>query len=192
MTGRSDALLRLMGLFFRNLESKFYLRELQRKLDMPVGSLQRHLARLEDEGVLGSEMVGPLKYFSLDREYPYFDELRSVVLSEVRKQELDRDLKKLLRSLKKKYHPDKVILFGSLAKGRVSPDGDIDLLIVKEDVPERYWDRVKELAPLLANCGVGIDYTIWTPKELASELDKNAFLRDEILGRGRVLYERAA
>lgn len=192
MTGRSDAQLRLVGLFLRNPASRFYLRELQRTLGIPVGSLQRHLSRMKEEGVLKSEAAGPLRFFSLNPEYPYLEELRSVALSELRKLELERDLAKLLKRLKKEYSPDKVILFGSLAKGRVSPDGDIDILIVKEHLPARYWDRVKEFAPFLAGCDVGVDYTIWTPKELAGELDKNSFLRDEIVGKGRVLYERAA
>ncbi len=192
ITGRSDAQLRLVGLFLRNPASRFYLRELQRTLGIPVGSLQRHLSRMKEEGVLKSEAEGPLRFFSLNLEYPYLEELRSVALSELRKLELERDLAKLLKKLKKEYSPDKVILFGSLAKGRVSPDGDIDILIVKEHLPARYWDRVKEFAPMLAGCDVGVDYTIWTPKELAGELDKNSFLRDEIVGKGRVLYERAA
>ncbi len=192
MTGRSDAQLRLVGLFLRNPASRFYLRELQRALGIPVGSLQRHLSRMKEEGVLKSEAAGPLRFFSLNSEYPYLEELRSVALSELRKLELERDLAKLLKKLKKEYSPDKVILFGSLVKGRVSPDGDIDILIVKEHLPARYWDRVKEFAPMLAGCDVGVDYTIWTPKELAGELDKNSFLRDEIVGKGRVLYERAA
>lgn len=188
----SKELFRLLELFFSNPTSKFYLREIQRLLDKPVGSIQRHLTQLEHEGVFTTKREGPLKYFSLNQDYPYFSELKSIVLREIRLKELEKNLKKIVRKLKKNYKPQKLILFGSLAKGRVSPESDIDLLIVKEKVPKRYPDRIKEIAHLLIDSNVGIDFIIWTPEELTRETDQNLFLKEEILKKGKVLYERAA
>jgi len=192
LMGHSQILQQLLGLFFSNPASKYYLREIERLTKKPVGSLQRHLAQLEKEGVLKSWKEGPLKYFSLNLEYPYFSELKSVVLRELRRKELQKNLQKILKSLKEKYRPEKVILFGSLARGWVSPESDLDLLIIKHDVPKRYWDRVKELAPLLSNSDVGVDYVIWTPQELAEGIGTNLFLKKEMLSKGKVVYERAA
>lgn len=189
---KSDIMIAILELFFSRPGRRFYLRELQRMIGKPVGSLQRHLSNLAEEGILKSEMQGPLKYFSVDESYIHYPELKNIVLREIRRQKLDSDLRKLLKRLKKSYHPEKIILFGSMARGRVSPDSDIDIMVIKRDVPKRYWDRVKEISPLVANCDVGVDFVIWTPKELEAELTKNAFLRDEILKGGKILYERAA
>lgn len=189
---QSDKGFELLGLFFRNPSSRYYLREIVRLLKRPVGSIQRHLARMEKDGVLKSFTEGNLKYFSLNTNYPYFPELESVMLRELRRNELEKNLKSVIRVLKKSFKPEKIILFGSLATGRVSPDGDLDLLIVKKNVPERYWDRIKKLASLIADFSVGIDFTIWTPKELEDETKKNLFLKEEILQKGKVVYERAA
>lgn len=182
----------LLEFFHLNPTLSVYLRDLERRLSIPAGSLQRHLARLEKEGILTGKKVGPLKYFALNSQYPYFQELQSVVLREQRKKTLEKNLKKLVQRLKQHYRPEKIILFGSLAKGRVLPDSDLDLLIVKKNLPERYWDRIKELAPLLSECVVGVDYVIWTPEELAAETSKNRFLREEILEKGKIFYDRAA
>lgn len=189
---RSKTLQKILELFFLRSTERFYLREIERLTGKPVGALQRQLSRLEKGGLLKSERVGPLRYFSLNRNYLYLSELQALITKELRHRQLDKDLHKVLRRLKKKYHPEKVILFGSLASGRVTPDSDIDLLIIKKKVAKRYWDRVKELAPLVSDCDVGIDYTIWTPEEWARESRHNTFIRDEIVKNGKVLYERAA
>lgn len=183
---------KLLEFFFSNAQARVYLRDLERRLTIPAGSLQRHLAQLEKEGILTSQKQGPLKYFALNPQYPYFSEFQSVVLKNRRKKQLEQSLQKLLRVLKAHYHPEKIILFGSFAKGHISPDSDLDLLIVKKNLPVRYWDRIKTIAPLLAECAVGVDYVLWTPEELKNEIGKNNFLREEIFEKGKVLYDRAA
>src|SRR5438105_3831091 len=49
-----------------------------------------------------------------------------------RKMQLERELEKILRILKHDFHPERVILFGSLNGRRVSEESDIDLLIIKK------------------------------------------------------------
>lgn len=43
----------------------------------------------------------------------------------------------------KKYKPEKIILFGSLATGKVHEWSDIDLAIIKE-TPLNYFERLLE------------------------------------------------
>lgn len=179
-----------MTFFFSNVESRFYLRELQRLLGESMGSLQRNLALLEEEGILQSERVGPLKYFSLNKNFRYFEELKSILLKESRKEKLEKNLRKILKNLKERYRPEKIILFGSFGSGYVQESSDLDLFVIKKNVPQRYWDRVKELAPFFKDSEVGVDFVIWTPEELKQEED-NMFLKEEILKKGRVVYDRA-
>ena len=189
---RSKGLQKALKLFFLRPDEKFYLREIERLLKEPVASLQRHLHFLEKQTLIQSEKIGPLKYFFLNKSHPHFQELNTILLKEVRKEKLEKNLQKALHILKKNYKPEKVILFGSLGGGRVMPQSDIDLFIVKKNVPRRYWDRVKELAPMFKDCDVGIDFVVWTPKELEDKKNHGSFLEEEILRKGRVVYERAA
>jgi predicted nucleotidyltransferase len=182
----------LLELFFSNPNAKFYLREIQRLINKPVGSLQRYLMQLEKEKIVLTKKEGMMKYFYINPDYPYFTEIQSIVLRELRRKKLEKNLKKVISKIKNHYKPNKIILFGSLASGRVSPESDIDILIVKENISKRYWDRVKEIAPLFADCDVGVDYIIWTSSELLEETRKNIFLREEIVKKGKIIYERAA
>jgi len=52
-------------------------------------------------------------------------------------------LNKIVRRILKVYKADKIILFGSAATDRMTPDSDIDLLIVKKGVKDRLIESVK-------------------------------------------------
>lgn len=188
----SRALQKLLFLFLTRPQGEFYHRELVRAVNEPLGSVTQQLKKLEREGFLHSKRTGPLKHYFLNSTYPYRKEIESIVFREDRQEKLEVNLKKLLRSLTRDYHPDKIILFGSYAQGRVSPTTDLDLCIVKENVPDRYFDRMKEIAPLLARCDVATDCVVWKPSELQAAKQKNSFVREEILKKGKVLYERTS
>lgn len=180
----------LLGFFAENAGGEFYLREIGKRLKEPLAAVQRELKLFEKMGLVSDRWVGPLKFFRLNPSHAFWPELRLLVLKDSRKKRLDRNLKKIVKILKEQYRPDKIILYGSYASGRIHPDSDLDLLIVKKEVPPRYWDRLREVSPLLAQRDVALDYTIWTPQELA-ESKETPFVKEEILRKGKILYEKA-
>ncbi len=106
-----------------------------------------------------------------------------------RQQQLSRALSDILRTLTGEYLPEKVILFGSLATDDVSEWSDLDLVIVKE-TPKAFLQRLREVA-LLCRPPVGVDFLVYTPQEFAQMIaDQNPFIMEEVLRKGRVLYER--
>jgi len=181
----------LLGFFAENETGEFYLREIAKQLKEPLTAVQRELKSFEKMGLVSGYWVGPLKYFRLKVAHPFWPELRGLVLKERRKKRLDRNLSRIVKILKKDYKPEKIVLYGSFASGQIHPDSDLDLLIIKKNIPVRYWDRLREVSPLLAQRDVALDYTIWTPQEL-EESRETPFIRDEILKKGRILYEKAA
>src|SRR5574341_1555758 len=105
-----------------------------------------------------------------------------------RQQLLEQELKRYLSLLTDYDQPDRVILFGSLVGGNVRPESDIDLVIVKQtNLP--FWKRLREMRRLLQPC-VGTDILVYTPNEFEQLRRERPFFRDEILGKGKVIYER--
>lgn len=103
---------------------------------------------------------------------------------------LEQELARFLRVLEEAYRPERVILFGSMAVGHTEEWTDIDLVIVKEtDKP--FLERVKEVL-LLLRPQVGVDILVYTPEEFERLTRERRFFREEILGRGRVVYERGS
>jgi len=105
-----------------------------------------------------------------------------------RKQLLEQELKRYLGLLTLHDQPDQVIVFGSLVTGEIHSDSDIDLVIVKEtDLP--FWQRLRAARRLLQP-QVGTDLLVYTPNEFEQLRRERPFFRDEILKKGKVVYER--
>lgn len=102
-----------------------------------------------------------------------------------------QELERIKRVLLEQYHPERIILFGSLATNK-RPDAvhewsDIDLVIVKS-TPLRSMDRIREVMDLLQP-RVGLNALVYTPEEFdRAEREGHFFVKDEILGKGRVLF----
>ena len=70
----------LLSLFFGRPDEEFYVREIEKLLQEDVGNISRELKNLEGIGLLISRKKGNLKYYLLDRKFPLYDELRSIIL----------------------------------------------------------------------------------------------------------------
>jgi len=102
--------------------------------------------------------------------------------------ELNYEIDRWQNLLKKKYHPQKIILFGSFVQGKIRRWSDVDMVIIKK-TNKRFLDRIKEVLQLLKP-KVGVDILVYTPDEFAKLCETKLFFKEEIMHRGRVLYER--
>lgn len=107
-----------------------------------------------------------------------------------RKADLETELARILPIIITNYQPDKIILFGSLATGEVHEWSDIDLAIIKE-TNLNYFDRLFQLKRLIRS-ELATDVFIYRPLEFETQVKENHFFMiDEVLGKGKVLYERS-
>ena len=111
-------------------------------------------------------------------------------MKQERAQQLEATLSRIIETLHARYHPEQVIVFGSLASGNITETSDLDLLIIKE-TEKRFFDRIREVVEI-CDYDVGVDFLVYTPKELQEAARNNPFVRDEILSKGRVVYRAAA
>lgn len=116
---------------------------------------------------------------------------------------IDRRTKKITPSLiaaiqeriVQHLHPERIILFGSLAHGKATGESDIDLLIVINDqhplAPLKRRDRFGELLELFRYRSFGMDAIILTEAEVKNIRDENEGEWDlvlEVLEKGKTLY----
>ncbi len=106
-----------------------------------------------------------------------------------RKENLEREIRRIVNIIIQEYSPEKIILFGSLANGNIREWSDIDLVIIKK-TRERFIKRLHEIR-LMTDPGEGVDFIVYTPQEVKDMQKENRrFLVKEILEKGKVLYER--
>src|SRR3989338_4300426 len=70
---------RLLFYFFSHPRSELYLREIAVLLNLDPANLSRELQDLEQEGIFRSRTSGNRKYFSLNRDYSLYDDIRSII-----------------------------------------------------------------------------------------------------------------
>jgi uncharacterized protein len=95
-------------------------------------------------------------------------------------------IRKYVRRVVERFHPQKVILFGSHAYGTPHPDSDVDLLVVmpaKNELSQAIRIRQAVWAPF------PMDLFVYRPKTIARWLTWGDPHLSEILDKGIVLYE---
>jgi predicted nucleotidyltransferase len=101
-------------------------------------------------------------------------------------------IKKIIDTLVEKYHPVKIILFGSYVYGIPDEDSDFDLLIIKDTDKKRRVDRFVEVKRLIFDPEIKIPVSpiVLTNDEVKERLNMGDDFLEEILTKGKVLYER--
>ena len=98
-------------------------------------------------------------------------------------------LNEVVQRILKVAQPDKIILFGSYARGEATTDSDIDILIIQpSDLP-----RYKRSTPVrLALKGLfpSKDIIVYTPEEVKEWESASTSFIAAALREGRVLYEK--
>jgi predicted nucleotidyltransferase len=87
------------------------------------------------------------------------------------------------------FNPYQIILFGSHVYGRPDPDSDVDLLIVMES-DERPAQRAARVSKLLQPRPFPLDILVRTPEEIEQRLKIGDYFIQEVMERGKILYER--
>lgn len=85
------------------------------------------------------------------------------------------------------YDPQKIILFGSRAKGTANEESDWDIAIVK-DTNKPFTDRLIETQRLL-DTEEAVDVFVFTPKEFEQYKFTNPTVK-EISDTGKLIYEQ--
>jgi len=116
------------------------------------------------------------RYMSLSHELPVSDACNESLLSE------------MVEKIRHAGSPEKIVLFGSRARGDAGTDSDIDLLVVeKSDLPR--YRRAARYRRAVAGMFTAKDIVVWSPEEIEDwKAVPNAFITT-ILREGRVLYE---
>lgn len=101
---------------------------------------------------------------------------------------LRAELNRITEILRTQYFPEEVILFGSFAQERIDESSDIDLVIIKQ-TNKRFIDRIGEVIEL-CHPKMAVDFIVYTPEEFCNLKKEENFIKEEVIGKGKVIYER--
>ncbi len=99
---------------------------------------------------------------------------------------ISEEIENIKNQIIQKYAPEKIILFGSANSENASTE-DIDLLIIKKNVPRLGDERIRELYKLVDG-SLAVDYLVYKPDEVQERLSLGDPFIKKILSEGKVLY----
>lgn len=167
---RSKSRQRLLAYYFTNPTARHHLRDLAKRLSIDPSNLSKELGRMERGGLFRSEVSGRQKYFHLDREYPLFDEVRSIVAKTIGAIPLIAQVLNKIEGIGEAY------LYGSFARNQQDASSDIDVLVIGNPRGEVLAEAMQKLERRL---GREINYTVLSRKEFQSRRNrKDAFLEN--------------
>ncbi len=97
-------------------------------------------------------------------------------------------LREIIARIVQVAHPQRLILFGSAARGEMGPDSDVDLLVVVQE-PVHRRDLAGEIYRNLHGVQLPVDVVVVTENDIQEFGDKLGTVLYPALKEGVVVYE---
>lgn len=118
----SGARIKLLETFLLNPDGEFFIRELTRRLDEQINSVRRELGNLKSMGLLRSRIKNRKKFFVVNKNFLFFNELRSIFIK------ASSSIENLSKKLQKLGKIELLVISGIF----VEKNSQTDLFIVGE------------------------------------------------------------
>ena len=103
---------------------------------------------------------------------------------------VERELERIVTRLRT-LDPERIVLFGSFARGDFHEGSDIDLIVVM-NTEQRYIDRIGQVLATVDVTDFDVEPHVYTPTEYEELKRSGAVLVEAAEREGRMLYERRA
>ncbi len=168
----------VLRLFFSNPDSRYYVRQIARELHRDISGIKRELDNLDKAGLLSSEKIGNLRYYSVNRNAAIYPEIKSIVMKTAGLQGTLASALSGLSGLKQ------VWLYSNNSHPAGEGPGPILLLVVGRVDLAELNEAVTRLESTL---GREINYTVFDEGEfLRRRAEEDPFVTD-VLGGSNVL-----
>lgn len=100
-------------------------------------------------------------------------------------------IKKIIDKIAENYKPEAIYIFGSYVWGKPTKDSDLDLFIVKDTNKWFFKRSVDVVRPFLSDYPMAMDVLVYNNKELKKILKGGNIFINQILSKGKKVYERS-
>lgn len=98
------------------------------------------------------------------------------------------DIQRYCDAIAREFRPQRIVVFGSYANGRVTKDSDVDVMVV---MPYSRKRRIRQSLAIRRRISAGfpVDILVRQSKEIARRLREGDSFITEVMTRGKVMYE---
>ena len=170
----------LLNTFFLHPESSFYLRELERITGEDYKSISNELKNMEAIGLLHSNKSGNMKFFCLNQEFLFFNELKSIFFKVMGAPAL---LKQVLNDIEA---IEFAFIYGSYASGTENDKSDIDLMVIGKYKTE---SLLKLLRVPEKTLGREINASLYESSEIRKRIKKHDPFITKVIAEQKIMLK---
>ncbi len=100
----------------------------------------------------------------------------------------DKKLQEIIDRILQIIVPEKIILFGSRAKGNFGEDSDYDLLVIKSDIAKDEIKIARKIYRNLIGIDESVDVMVEKPETIEKNKDNPGYIYKQILKEGIIVY----
>ena len=89
------------------------------------------------------------------------------------------------------YHPERIYVFGSWARGEEDELSDLDIVVIKRTT-QPFFERLRDVSRLLPAGTGGVDMLVYTPEECATMRQEGNAFAEMIAEEARLIYGQQA
>jgi predicted nucleotidyltransferase len=161
---------RILAALYGAPDEAFFVRQLARRVDVSVGSVQRELVTLADAGLLVRSQTGNQVFFRANRDHPVFAELHALLAKTAG---IFSQLSEALAPLANEI--EFALVYGSFARGEETAGSDVDLMVVGKATLDELLER---LASVERGLQRPVNPTVYSSREVRAKLKAgNHFLK---------------
>ena len=99
-------------------------------------------------------------------------------------------IQEMAESIVRQFGPDRIVLFGSHARGTAGPDSDVDILVVMAFDGKPFWKSLEIVNRV--NPSFPVDLLARRPEDVGRRYALGDPLIRDAMDHGQVLYERSS
>ena len=164
----------ILSVFLMNPERELYVREVERLTGEDYKNVSMELRNLEEIGLLSSRNEGNLKYFSLNKGFVIYEELKSIFMKTKGAVGIIRE------AVSTKRHIDYAFIYGSFATGEERAESDIDVMVIGGISLEEVFALIRGPEEKLSR---EINVSLYDLQEMRKRVkDRNPFIMEVLEG----------
>lgn len=164
----------ILSVFLMNPKRELYVREIERLTGEDYKNVSMELRNLEEIGLLSSRNEGNLKYFSLNKGFVIYEELKSIFMKTKGAVGIIRE------AVSTKRHIDYAFIYGSFATGEERAESDIDVMVIGEISLEEVLRLIRGPEEKLSR---EINVSLYDLQEMRKRVkDRNPFIMEVLEG----------
>jgi len=164
----------LLSKLLMNPDRSFYIRELSRDLKIPYSMLYKEEKNLVSLGVVNEEKRGKVTLVSVNKNLPYFAELKNLMIKTAGLGDL---LRRAFSDMKEIRY---ALVYGSFASGDEARSSDVDLLIIGDVAEEKILNLIGRIEKEVER---EINHILWSKEEFTKRIESRHHLLKDIASK---------